>query len=283
MAHLHDIIDNDLMFAINEHTRIVSCVGMHNPVLVQFDHNSERITFEMPRYIEGHDMSLCNKVEVHYLNVSAAEKVAGVYVVDDLQISPATDSTVRFTWLVSRNATGIAGALNFVIRFACITGDVVDYAWSTAICSDISISEGLNNGEAVAEEYHDIIAGLEARLAKLEDIVLTLDAPVIEIEENKPDTPTGYYIEFSDDAAYQIDDKGASVEIDGVMTTVSGGEKYYCNTCKIAGNYSYNMSYSGKCDIQSNASWSGEGYLEDFGEAIITLNGNVTITHFEEK
>ena len=134
-----------------------------------------------------------------------------------------------------------------------------------------------------AKITHGNYEDLEERLARLEAIVLTLDTPCIEVEEDKPNTPTGYYIEFSDDAAYQIEDKCVYVEIDGTRTSVIGGEKYYCRTCKIYGDVYYNMSYSGDCDIDSNDSYRGDGYLEDFNTATITLNGNVTITNFEEK
>lgn len=123
----------------------------------------------------------------------------------------------------------------------------------------------------------------ETRLARLENLVLTLDAPTIKIEEDKPDEPTGYYIAFSNDAVFQIEDKSAYVEIDGIRTSVRGGEPYYCKNCKIAGEYYYNLSYSGDCDIDSDASYMTDGCLEDFNTAIIKLNGNVTITNFEEK
>lgn len=157
MAHIHSVYDTDAHFRIDAATRTMKYDSSAKPTLVQFDHNSERITFEMPRYIDGHDMSLCNKVEIHYLNFSAAEKASGVYAVDDLQVSPADDSVVIGSWLVSRNATGIAGSLNFVIRFACFTGDVIDYAWHTEIYSEIVVGKGINNGEAIVEDYVDVL------------------------------------------------------------------------------------------------------------------------------
>lgn len=170
----HNIIDSNAHFKIDAHTRKIKYDSSAKLVLVQYDHNSERITFEMPRYIEGHDMSLCNKVEIHYLNFAAAEKASGVYPVDDLQISPVDDSVVICSWLVSRNATGIAGALNFVIRFACLTGDLIDYDWHTEICSDVVVARGIDNGEAVVEEYSDVLKSWEQKLcpARIGEVTL---------------------------------------------------------------------------------------------------------------
>ena len=157
MAHLHSIYDSDLHFKIDPITREITNQSANKVTLIQFDHNSERFTFEIPqRYIEGHDMSLCDRVEVHYLNANAVtkEQYSGVYEVEDLQISPNGEDVVICSWLVSRNATSIAGTLNFVLRFACSKDD---YVWNTAIFKGINISNGIYNSEAIVEEYADVL------------------------------------------------------------------------------------------------------------------------------
>lgn len=157
MAHLHSIYDSDLHFKIDPITREITNQSERKVKLIQFDHNSERFTFEIPqRYIEGHDMSLCDRVEVHYLNANAVtkEQYSGVYEVEDLQISPNGEDVVICSWLVSRNATNIAGSLNFVLRFCC-SGD--DYVWNTDIFKGITISNGIYNSEAIVEEYADVL------------------------------------------------------------------------------------------------------------------------------
>jgi hypothetical protein len=157
MAHIHNIYDSNAHFKIDPITRTMKYDSSARTTLVQYDHNSERITFKMPRYIDGHDMSLCNKVEIHYLNFTTIQKVAGVYVVDDLAVDANDEGTVTFTWLVSQNATTIAGSLHFVIRFACLSGIVIDYDWHTEICTEIKVAKGMNNGKYIAEEYVDVL------------------------------------------------------------------------------------------------------------------------------
>ena len=160
MALKHSVYDTDTHFSINPITRVLKNEASQKTSLIQYDHNSERFTFELPRYIEGHDMSLCNVVQVHYNNIDAKtkEQSCGVFEVTDLQISPDDDEVVIFSWLISQNATRYVGSLNFLVRFSCTdeTGTVF-YVWNTAIYTNISVSNGIYNGEAVLEDYVDIL------------------------------------------------------------------------------------------------------------------------------
>lgn len=158
MAHTHSVYDNDTHFKIDPVTRKIENTT-DKTILMQNDHNSERFTFELPRYIDGHDMSVCNKVEVHFINIKAekTEKHQDIYTVADLELSPDSTDVVICSWLVSQNATKYAGSLNFVLRFACLTGSTIDYQWFTDIYSGISISASIYNGEAIATDYADIL------------------------------------------------------------------------------------------------------------------------------
>lgn len=162
MAHEHSVYDTDLHFSISPFTREIT--NQSGKVkLIQYDHNSERLTFEVPRHVEDHDMSLCTKIEVHYLNVSSDKKNqhSDVYTVNDVQVSPDSEDVVIFSWLISGGATQYEGTLNFLIKFTCLTGTTIDYVWNTGIYSGISVASGMNNGEAVVEEYSDALAEWE--------------------------------------------------------------------------------------------------------------------------
>lgn len=166
MAHTHSITDSDKRFTIDTKTREVSYLGEHKLKLIQGDHNSERVTFAVPRFVEGHDMSLCTKIEVHFNNISADKKNESrdVYPVDDVQISPDSDDVVIFSWCISGNATRYAGILSFLISFECLTGKTIDYAWHTGLYSDVTVGEGMNNGEAVIAEYSDVLEAWKAEV-----------------------------------------------------------------------------------------------------------------------
>ena len=158
MAHIHEITDSDLRFIVDARSRQVTAQG-DKLKLIQSDHNSERLTFEMPRFVEGHDMLGCSKVEVHFVNIAADKKSlsADVYPVDDVKVCPDSDDVVIFSWLISGNATRHAGILSFLIKFTCLTGETVDYVWNTDLYSEITVGEGMNNGEAVIAEYADVL------------------------------------------------------------------------------------------------------------------------------
>lgn len=155
MVHPHSIYDTDLHFVIDPITRQISSES-GKVVLMQNDHNSERFTFELPRFIEGHDMSLSNEVQIHYINVDGSNKATkntDIYTADDLQISPDGEETVIFSWLLSRNATTFAGSLSFVVRFVCYADTDIEYQWFTDVFDKIKINKGIYNTDVIADEY----------------------------------------------------------------------------------------------------------------------------------
>ena len=182
MAHKHSVYDSDNHFSIDSLTRSIKNTGS-KVVVAQYDHNSERFTFDIPRYIEEHDMSLCNRVEVHYINVSAStrEQTTGVYEVEDLGISPDADDVVIFSWLISQNATVYVGPLTFIVRFVCMTGDVIDYVWNTAIHTGITVSEAIYNSEIIVEQYADVLEQWERRVLN----------PITSVEQTQISTDNG--------------------------------------------------------------------------------------------
>lgn len=181
MAHKHSVYDTDTHFIIDGVTRAVKNASQTKTMLVQHDHNSERFTFEIPRMVDGHDMSICNSVQVHYINIDSTDKTkktSGVYEITDIQISPDSDDVVICSWLISGNATKYVGNLSFVVRFACVSDDgTLDYAWNTATHSAVSVSTGIYNGEAVVEEYVDVLEQWRQELFSAD--VVELEATVV--------------------------------------------------------------------------------------------------------
>lgn len=159
MAHIHGVFDSDAHFIIDPITRHLKNENSKKVSVIQFDHDSERFTFELPRIIEGHDMTTCNVVQVHYLNIEAKTKNEnkGLYEVTDLQVSPEDGNTVICSWLISQNATQLSGSISFLVRFSCVNEGEVHYIWQTAPYTAITVTTGINNSDYVAEEYADII------------------------------------------------------------------------------------------------------------------------------
>ena len=173
LSHIHNVTDSDNKFIVDGISRVIKNASTSKTMVMQFDHNSEVFTFELPRYIEGHDMMQCNRVEVHYLNIDTMTKQEneGVYLVDDLTVNADDENKLTCSWLISQNATQLVGSLNFLLRFICLTDDVIDYVWNTSIFSGIYVSKGIYNSDIVAEQYIDTIKAWENRLELVENSI----------------------------------------------------------------------------------------------------------------
>lgn len=159
MPHDNKIIDTEAHFIIDPETRSITNGSAGNNTIVQHDHNSERFTFEMPRYVDGHDMIECTDLRIHYTNTDSTKWLTadGVYIPDDLSISPDDKNTLVFSWLLSSATTQHIGHLYFSIQFVCIEGDTVEYAWNTGIYKDVKVIESINNTEVIVEQYPDVL------------------------------------------------------------------------------------------------------------------------------
>lgn len=264
MAHKHPIYDTDPHFKIDGDTRVIINASDVKVALMQGDHNSERFTFEIPRYVDGHDMSLCNICQIHYLNVASSTRAtnAGIYEVEDLQFDPKDEQNrVVLSWLISSNVTMYVGSLSFVIRFGCSTDGVVDYIWNTAVHSGITISSSICNSETVVQDYADI---LEQWRDKLEDSVTALKEDLGNILSPNLYNPT----DAKENTAINQGD-GTEMSFDGWIATgyipVSKGEVLYFSSNGESTPYSTGAFYD-----------KNKQRVDSFGNH--NNNNNITVT-----
>lgn len=224
MAHPHKIYDGDPYFVIEPITRAITNRTNKKITLMQLDHNSERFTFEIPRMIEGHDMSLCDRIEVHYLNIGyGTENIndidyttkvtnRGICEVKDAHIIGDGDKAVVVgSWLISQNATKLVGSLNFVVRYTCTAADgSLEYVWSTAIYSGITVSNGIYNSDAVVEQYTDV---LEQWKIELEQLARVPGATKEEFDQLARDF--NKYTQDTDDTITELDGRVKKIENSG--------------------------------------------------------------------
>lgn len=162
MGHTHTpdiIVDPDPHFTINTTTRAITKAEDNKKVsLIQYDHNSERFSFDIDRMIEGHDILDCNRIQIHYINMDSSNRSkrnTGLYLVDDLKVHPEDSTKATFTWLISEQATQHTGTLSFLVSFSCTNNDETLYRWNSSVYSLITIAPGINNNNSVAEVYAD--------------------------------------------------------------------------------------------------------------------------------
>lgn len=163
-SHIHTddiVVDSDVHFTIDPVTRLISNQNddkiNRKLSLIQHDIKSERYSFDMPRYIDGHDLTTCNRVQVHFINIGTGrnQRSPGANTIDDVHISKSDDKMITFSWLVPYEATKYGGTLHFLISFECVVEGNILYRWSTTTYEDIRITAGMNNNNTIFEKYSD--------------------------------------------------------------------------------------------------------------------------------
>ena len=176
-VHTHPVPDTDTYFIIDPITRKIENTNPKKNVIMQYDHNSERCTFELPRYIDGHDMLECTSVTVNVDNIEIGVEEPRVNSdapdMTDLRIHPNDPEKVISSWLISRNSTQLAGILRFHIEYKCVDseGSVV-YEWSTDNYDEIEIRSRKKNGEAAIAPHIDTLEQWRTRIFGAGDSVM---------------------------------------------------------------------------------------------------------------
>ena len=174
-VHSHPVPDTDTYFIIDPITRKIENTNRKKTVIMQYDHNSERFTFELPRFIDGHDMLECTSATVNVDNIEAETGITNSDASDmtDLRTHPSDPEKVLTSWLLSRSSTQLAGSLSFHIEFKCVdsNGNVV-YEWSTDTFNEIEIRARKKNGEVAVIEYTDLLEQWRTKIFGAADSVL---------------------------------------------------------------------------------------------------------------
>lgn len=174
VEHKHEVPDSDERFVIDPYTRRIESARYSKTILMQGDHNSERFTFEIPRYVDGHDMALCNRVMVHFDNVGATvdEVHSDVAYMEDVQINPNDSETVISSWLIRREATRFVGILSFSLQYQCVENDEVTYEWNTDSYDKIEVRKSKQNGEAAVINYTNVLEQWRSKIFGAGDSVI---------------------------------------------------------------------------------------------------------------
>ena len=178
LSHEHDdnkIIDADVEhFIIDTTTRAITS-ETKKLSLMQYDHKSERYSFDINRMIDGHDLMDCNRVQIHFINIgSNKQKHPGLYKVEDVHINLSDNNKLTFSWLISNTATMHDGTLSFLVSFECVDkecndetcndGEHILYRWSSSAYKSIQINSGMDNNNTVYEMYSDELLAWEIQM-----------------------------------------------------------------------------------------------------------------------
>ena len=143
---------------------------------VQFDHNAETVTFDCPRYWDGHDLSMM-KIYINYMRPNDS---FGAYLCSDAEIDSMDNTIIHFNWVISGHVTEFAGPLSFLVCICDVdqNGDSTTH-WNSELNTQMYISSGMKCRDAILGRYPDIITQLLNRMDSVEAVF----APTVEITE----------------------------------------------------------------------------------------------------
>lgn len=118
-----DPADDDPQFTLDNKKRLVLVPGSQNLLAIQFDNESEVVTFKFPRYQEGVDLSTKTPY-VNYRRPQAGDLGKSLCTFDEI-----VDDTIYFSWLIDANVTNYEGTIKFQVEFS----DQAGYRWQSQI------------------------------------------------------------------------------------------------------------------------------------------------------
>ena len=126
---------------------------------VQYDHNVTTLNFECPRYIFGEDIS----TKAIFIKYNRRDNNGEEIPVDNIRLDKTDKSKVYFDWTLTKNVTGIEGAVEIVVNIRDIDEEGVENLyWSTFINKELKVGKSIPGGKKKPDKlYPDALAQLE--------------------------------------------------------------------------------------------------------------------------
>ena len=147
----------DDILTVDLDSRIINIPKNVTNLGVQSDDNVRKLHFRVPRYYCDVDLSTF-VIRINYMN---AKKGGDVY---DVPTSEVVDDMICFDWEVGRNAVAWNGEVKFIVCLKDVdTEGNVLREFNTTIAT-LPVLPGLETGEMVIQEYHDLLEEWKAAL-----------------------------------------------------------------------------------------------------------------------
>ena len=151
-------------------------------IAVQYDHDIETVTFDCPRYWDGHDMS---EMRI-YINYLRSDVETGCYKAQNITVDSSDENIMHFDWTISRNVTETFGKIVFLVcvKKADENGNEKNH-WNSELCKDCYVSEGLEYDiEPVKELYPDLIENWYKEVLGVINEVNTVKQDLIDMRDS---------------------------------------------------------------------------------------------------
>lgn len=181
--------DSGTFLVVDPATRTVTAPEGQRALGVSGDHLSEQVTFEVPQFIDSHDVTMCLRKYITWANA------VGEVGHDELTLDRTADGKAYFVWSVRDGLTMAPGFVKFSIHFEdADDAQRVVYRWGTKTCADFEVLDAINTTLGAYEAIY--VAGNTLVIedyTPVEDKTLALDMPGIIPEGTKVITEAGVH------------------------------------------------------------------------------------------
>lgn len=135
-------------------------------IAVQYDHNVETVTFDCPRWWDGHDLS---EMQI-FINFQRPSGYREPCPAENVKIDDSDSELLHFTWTLSKNATFESGKLRFLVCAKNMDENGVEQNhWNSQLCNDLEVMQGMECSDQISEDYPDVLTAVLGKLEKLEE------------------------------------------------------------------------------------------------------------------
>lgn len=134
--------------------RVITVPDSLKRIAVQWDHDIETVTFDCPRYWDGHDLSTM----IIYINHLCPSGDLGTTVAANVRIDETNTDLLHFEWTISDCVTTAQGHITFLVCAKCQDEDGSNrHHWNSEINREMYVSEGLELPADFVESHPDIL------------------------------------------------------------------------------------------------------------------------------
>ena len=193
-------------------------------IAVQHDHNIETVTFDCPRYWDGHDLSTM----IVYVNHLCPSGALGCTVAANVTVDETDPNIMHFDWTISECVTIAEGYITFLV--CCKTQDedgTNRHHWNSEICKDMYVSEGLELPEDFMETHPDVLTQVllfNQNVLELQKTTMQRSAVYV----GSGEVPDGYNVQIDPEGdVANVVDAPASATATGTMGQTAYDSNYF--------------------------------------------------------
>ena len=136
-------------------------------IAVQHDHNVKTVVFDCPRYWDGNDLSQMTI----YINYIRADLKTGQAKAENIMVDNEDENIIHFGWKITNNVSCVHGKIHFLVCAKSVNNNgELQIHWNSELNKEMCVSEGLECGEMLLEQYPDVITQILLDLKDVEKI-----------------------------------------------------------------------------------------------------------------